>query len=223
VYIREKTSSGKLLGILVHDETNPEKPITYMAEEGAFIKTSAGPRFFMKQGNLQEVQKDLGKLSILYFDDYTLDVSQYEKKSSSVWRKPSTRYFSELMWPEDTALAKRNRDKILRELHTRIALPLYAIALTLISLAGVMGGEFTRRGRSKKIMAASAAGIISLVVGMVLFNLSGANAFLVSLIYFWPLFVAALAAHFAAGGSLSPLITKIMSLGAKPSSDEVKS
>jgi len=209
VYIREKTKDGSLLGILVHDETVPEKPVTYMAEEGAFIKTDEGPRFFMRKGNIQEVQKEEAKLSILYFDDYTLDLSQYEQGSGALWLKPSTRYFSELMWPEDTATTRRNMDEINQELHQRFGLPLYSITLTLIAIAGVLGGEFTRRGRPKRILIAGAAGVITIVIAMASFNLSSSNPALVSLIYIWPVATGLAAMNFIRTGRV---------FGKKPSS-----
>ncbi|MBE7637015.1 LptF/LptG family permease [Sneathiella sp. P13V-1] len=200
VYIREKTRNGRLLGILVHDETVPEKPVTYMAEEGAFITTDAGPRFFMRKGNIQEVQKEEAKLSILYFEDYTLDLSQYEKETGAIWLKPSTRYFSELVWPENDKTTLRNMDKIKQELHQRMALPLYAICLTLIAIAGVIGGEFTRRGRPKQLLAAGASGIVAMVVAMASFSLGPKHALLVALIYIWPVIVALVALHFIRKG-----------------------
>ncbi len=202
VYIREKTSDGSLLGILVHDETIPEKPVTYMAEEGAFITTEQGPRFFMRKGNIQEVQKEEAKLSILYFDDYTLDLSQYEKETGELWLKPSTRYFSELMWPEDSAATRRNMDEIKQELHQRFGLPLYSMTLTLIAIAGVLGGEFTRRGRPRRMLVAGAAGVVTMVVAMASFNLASSGPLLISLIYIWPLATGLAALNFIRNGRL---------------------
>ncbi|OUR76653.1 LPS export ABC transporter permease LptF [Alphaproteobacteria bacterium 46_93_T64] len=203
VYVREKTKSGKLIGILVHDERNIEKPVTYMAQEGAFIKTKDGPRFIMKNGNLQEVQKDQAKLSILYFDDYTLDVSQFEKKSSTFWLKPEARYFGELIWPEETELTRRNAGKIRKELHTRIILPIYAFALVFIAIAGVLSGEFSRRGRVKTLLAASVSGVGLLITAMALFSLASSNPGLIPLLYLLPIFSTVAAAHLAAGGKFS--------------------
>ncbi|MBO6827053.1 MAG: LptF/LptG family permease [Sneathiella sp.] len=202
VYIREKTSDGSLLGILVHDETIPEKPVTYMAEEGAFITTEQGPRFFMRKGNIQEVQKEEAKLSILYFDDYTLDLSQYEQQTGELWLKPSTRYFSELMWPEDSAATLRNMDEIKQELHQRFGLPLYSMTLTLIAIAGVLGGEFTRRGRPRRMLVAGAAGVVTMVVAMASFNLASSGPLLISLIYIWPLATGLAALNFIRNGRL---------------------
>ncbi|MBL4907271.1 MAG: LPS export ABC transporter permease LptF [Sneathiella sp.] len=202
VYIREKTSSGELLGILVHDERNPDKPITYMAEQGAFIKTDAGPRFVMKKGNLQEVQKDQAKLSILYFDDYMLDVSQFEKKTSARWIEPEARSFSELVWPEDSQKTRDNANELTSELHQRIVLPLYAIALVYIAMAGIMSGEFSRRGKVNKILLSSSSGIFLIITAVALFSTSRSNVWIIPLIYFIPVVATVLAAYLASGGKI---------------------
>ncbi|MDP7603497.1 MAG: LptF/LptG family permease, partial [Alphaproteobacteria bacterium] len=55
VYVRERKSGGELRGILVHDNRQPSKPITVMAERGILTNTAEGPRFVMVNGNRQEV------------------------------------------------------------------------------------------------------------------------------------------------------------------------
>ncbi len=218
VYIREKSSSGELLGILVHDERVPEKPVTYMAEQGAFIKTDAGPRFVMKKGNLQEVQKDQAKLSILYFDDYTLDVSQFEKKASTRWIVPEERYFSELVWPEDAKKTRENATKLVSELHQRIVLPFYAIALVYIAIAGVMGGEFSRRSQMVRLLVSGVSGISLIIAAMALFSATRNALWVIPLIYLLPVAVAVLAAHLASGGRI--ILPSILRAKKAPSASE---
>lgn len=200
VYIREKSSSGEMLGILVHDERIPEKPVTYMAERGAFIKTDNGPRFVMNNGNLQEVAKDAAKLSLLYFDQYTLDISQFSKKSGTRWLEPEHRYLSELIFPEQSERVKREKWKLRSELHQRLVLPLYAFALVFIALAGVMSGEFTRRGQTKRIAASAATGVGLLIAAMALFRATGDSALVTPAIYALPILSSIIAAYLACGG-----------------------
>jgi lipopolysaccharide export system permease protein len=202
VYIREKTSSGEMLGILVHDERIPEKPVTYMAERGAFIKSEEGPRFVMNTGNIQEVAKDAAKLSLLYFDQYTLNISQFEKKSGARWLEPDHRYLMELIHPENSEQTEQQKWKLRAELHQRLVLPLYAIALVFIALAGVMSGEFTRRGRVKRIMLSATTGVGLLISAMALFRVSSDSIFIIPAIYALPVVSSVTAAYFASGGRL---------------------
>ena len=202
VYVREKTPAGEMLGILVHDERVPEKPVTYMAERGAFIKTEEGPRFIMNAGNLQEVSKRDAKLSLLYFDQYTLDITQFEKKSGARWLSPEHRYIWELINPEDSDQVRKSQHKLDSELHQRLVLPLYAMALVLIALAGVMGGEFNRRGRAQRMVISSICGVLLLVGGMALFRSTAYPAIIVPTQYLLPILTSIAAAYLASGGRL---------------------
>ncbi|WP_281351272.1 LPS export ABC transporter permease LptF [Sneathiella litorea] len=209
VYVREKTSTGEMLGILVHDERVPEKPVTYMAERGAFVKTEEGPRFVMHVGNLQEVSKDDAKLSLLYFDQYTLDISQFEKKSGARWLSPEHRYIWELINPEDSERVQQEARKLNAELHQRIVLPFYAVALVFIALAGVMGGEFSRRGRSRRMTVAAAAGVLLLISAMALFRATAQPALVTTALYLLPVLISFAAAYLASGRQLWFLDNKI--------------
>ena len=51
VYIRERRSGGEMRGILVHDSRNENRPTTMMAEQGALVRTDAGPRLVLVNGN----------------------------------------------------------------------------------------------------------------------------------------------------------------------------
>jgi lipopolysaccharide export system permease protein len=48
-------------------------------------------------------------------------------------------------------------EHLMSEFHQRFASPLLAISYTLIGLAGILAGEFNRRGMSKRILIAALA------------------------------------------------------------------
>src|SRR5215472_11081395 len=47
VYVRSRDRRGDLSGILIHDLRDPRKPVTLLAERGAFVNASEGPRVLM--------------------------------------------------------------------------------------------------------------------------------------------------------------------------------
>ncbi len=102
VFVRERGAEGELLGVLVHDGRNPEKPVTMMAENGALVRTDEGPQVIMVNGNRQEVSKDSGALSLLYFDRYVLNVHSVDKTLDKRWREPRERFLDELFFPDMT-------------------------------------------------------------------------------------------------------------------------
>jgi lipopolysaccharide export system permease protein len=76
--------------------------------------------------------------------------------------KPSDRFLSELFYPNLTNYYdQRNVRRFVAEGHSRLSAPLLDIALALIALAGLITGDFSRRGYGVR-MGVSA--VIALVV-----------------------------------------------------------
>ena len=131
VFVRERRGGGELRGILIHDSRDLNRPVTMMAERGALIMAESGPRFVMANGNRQEVEPDRGQLSLLYFEEYVLDLASYTQSPENRWREAGERYLSELFNPGTGLDDVNNANKLRAEGHRRLVLPLYAVALAL--------------------------------------------------------------------------------------------
>ena len=165
VYVRERRG-GELLGILVHDNRQPDKSITVMSERGILVQTAAGPRFVMENGNRQERHRNSDQLSLLYFDRYALDLALIAESPETRWREPGERYVEELLFPGDSQAATFYRDKLRAEAHKRFVTPLYCIAFVLIALAAILSGEFDRRYEWRRILYAAAGAVTVQVIGI---------------------------------------------------------
>jgi lipopolysaccharide export system permease protein len=152
VYVRSRNDDGTLEGILVHDNRDPAKPVTMMAERGAIADTAGVPKVVMASGNRQEMDRASGKLSLLHFDRYTLVVDRLTNQGPARWREPRERYFHELVGPPIHVLDQQKRDELIGEAHRRIAQPLLGFTLVLVALAFLLSGEFNRRGQGKRIL-----------------------------------------------------------------------
>lgn len=156
VYVRSRSSDGELRGILVHDNRNPSKPVTMMAERGALVMSEAGPRVVMVNGNRQQVEREDGRLSLLYFDRYTVELAQFRENVHTRWRQPRERFLPELLFPSSERRDQRYRNELIAEGHQRLAAPLYSLSFILIALAALLSGEFNRRGRLRRVFVAVA-------------------------------------------------------------------
>lgn len=192
VYVRERKSDGELLGILVHDERIPDKPVTMMAERGALVHTPNGPRVVMANGNRQAIEKGREQqLSILYFDQYTLDFDTATQSGGVRWREARERYIDELFWPGDSADDIRARASLRAEGHQRLSSPLLTLAFTLIALAGLLAGEFNRRGQVRRILWATGAVAAVQITYLGAFNLSSTMPAAILMVYLIPVIAAA--------------------------------
>jgi lipopolysaccharide export system permease protein len=183
VYIRARGGEGELLGILVHDSRDPERPVTMMAERGALVRTEQGPRLVLVAGNRQQIDRSGGQLSMLYFDRYTLDLTAFVTAGEGRWREPSERYLGELFYPDGSPDDQANAGRLHAEGHDRLASPLYGVAFTLIAMAALFSGEFNRRGLGWRVAAAVAVAVLVRLSGLALVNLAATLPILAPLIY----------------------------------------
>ncbi len=172
VYVRERQSDGQLLGILVHDNRNPDDPVTLMAEKGGLVRAEAGPRFVMFNGNRQQVSKEDSTLSLLYFDRYTLDLAQYANPEAPMWVKPKERFIHELFYPGNSAADLQNLNRFRAEAHKRLSTPLYTLLFAVLAAAILLSGEFNRRGQTGRIFMAIGAAMLLRVAGLGLESLA---------------------------------------------------
>ena len=154
VYVRERASGGELHGVLVYDARDPARPVTMMAERGALLRGPNGPQFLMINGNRQEVDKKAGRLSLLDFDRYSVDLALYAAPQASRRRGSSERFLPELFWPNEP-VDRLEYWKLQKEGHRRIMQALFAPALGLLALAAILSGEFDRRGYGRRIALAA--------------------------------------------------------------------
>lgn len=184
VFVRERGSNGELFGIFVHDGRDAERPVTIMAENGALVHSDEGPQVIMVNGNRQEVSKDSGKLSLLYFDRYSLNVRSVDNTIEKRWHEPRERFLDKLFYPDMTDGNNRfNATKLRAEGHQRLTLPIYALTFTVIALAALLSGDFTRRGQGGRITMAILL-IIAIQAGALSFtNLAARFSWMVPLVY----------------------------------------
>ncbi len=183
VYVRKRSPEGELRGILVHDKRDPENPVTMMAERGALVPSEAGPRVVMENGNRQEMRQGTGRFSLLYFDRYTVELTDFGDAPQARWREPKERYLHELLAPGPNRLDQQYRLELLAEGHHRIVGPLYCLVFVVIGMAALLAGEFDRRGQAKRILVAIACVAALEGISLTLHDLSTRSLAVVPVMY----------------------------------------
>ncbi|OHC75174.1 MAG: LPS export ABC transporter permease LptF [Rhodospirillales bacterium RIFCSPLOWO2_12_FULL_58_28] len=184
VYVRERTKDGQLLGVLVHDQRNPEKPYSLLAERGAMIEGDDGARVVMFNGNRQEIDTQTHQLSILYFDRYIFDMILSGNKAGFREREPRERMIGELFnVANDETVPFVQHGKHIAEAHKRLASPLSNFGLTLAGLACLISGGFSRRSQVNRVVLAVGIMVILQAGALGLDNLVAKETGLVPLMY----------------------------------------
>jgi lipopolysaccharide export system permease protein len=158
-YIRNRDANGNVVGLLINDSRDPQRPITIIAERAAFVDTSAGSRIIMVNGNRQQFDPQTHKLSVLTFQRYTLDLDSLQDAPLVRFRGAQERFLGELLDPP-AGLDPLIRHSFVQELHQRLLVPLSALSFSLIPLACLLPGEFSRRGQVKRIIVAISAAFL---------------------------------------------------------------
>lgn len=184
VYVRERTQEGQLLGILVHDESQPGRPTTLMAKRGALVEVDGSARVIMFEGNRQVVEAATGKFSMLYFDRYTHEVPI--KMADKSTRVPESRELTvdRLLDAENIpSLNPQDFGKYIVEGHQRMITPFLVLSFTMASLCFMVSGQFSRRGQFLRISAAvgSIIGLQVLTLGVA--SVVAKNLALIPLLY----------------------------------------
>ena len=215
VYVRERTPDGTTYGILVHDSRNPEEPITYMAETGSLVEGPRGPLLVMFNGNIQRVSRkgnrNVGAATLLYFDKYTYDLSQYMDGTPNYTYEGRERYFGELIDPApDDTYALAHAPKLRAEAHERLVEGIYPTLLTLIALAALLPAPFNRRGYASRLTLAAVIALAVRLLGFVLSNGSATENHLIPLMYLFPLSVCGICVAIIAGVRFDLMLQRLM-------------
>ena len=154
VYIRKRTSDGQLHGILVHDQRNKANPVTLIAERGALVEGKKGNRVVMFKGNRQSVDPKTKQMSILYFDRYVFDMGGGKPVTAVRYREAREKSISELFNLDKKNMNPNDVGKFTVEAHKRITSPITALGFTLVALAFLISGGFSRRTQNRRNVAA---------------------------------------------------------------------
>jgi lipopolysaccharide export system permease protein len=182
IYIRSRDERGEVVGLLINDNREPQRPVTILAERGLFADTPAGSRIVMVNGNRQQFDPETRKLSLLTFDRYTLDLDSLHDAPIVRFREAQERFLDELFFPPVDA------DPVLRlgfisEAHQRILIPLSALSFSVIPLACLLPGDFNRRGQLKRALLAIVLAFLFELLGIGVNDLASRASAAIPLMY----------------------------------------
>jgi lipopolysaccharide export system permease protein len=224
-HIRDRSPTGDLLGLLVHDERDDQQVMSYLATRGRIISNDDGAFLVMFDGHVHRYEPktpDKG-VQIVHFDQYVLNISDLSpQEDTSKEPRPRERYLSELLNPDPGLLKQKGAAGQLRtELHDRFATPFYPMLFAFLAIAILGHARTTRESRWAQILLAAGIAVglrVSGLIGANLVTLSAAATPLVYLIPIGAIIIAALVAHVR----MSPELRSKLSLQLKFIPDNIK-
>ena len=162
-YAREQVG-GELRGVLISDMTDPAYPTDILARSAALVSVEGRPTLLLRDALSQQLDENQ-QLSILEFDQYMFDLTDFMKEDSELILKASDKYLHELFFVDrKNYFQNKEADNFLAEAHSRLTTPLLNIVMALLAILAVLGGDFNRQGYGRRMGIATGAASIVLIV-----------------------------------------------------------
>lgn len=164
VYIRVRENHKDMKGILIYDNRDKDQPFLVTAEAGSLIKTPEGMKLVLLNGARQDLDKKTNNPSMLYFDQYMVELETPKDKNGSRIKDVHEYGILDLLFPTEKIAPLEKHGKFKSQGHQRVINPLIALAFCLMAVAFMLSGEINRRRKTKRIVIiASVACLIQLL------------------------------------------------------------
>jgi len=165
IHIRERRTNGQLVGIFLDDRRNPKERLTVIADTGDLIDNDKGTFLVLQQGMIQRHEVGQRDPSMVVFDRYAFDLSQFAGGQQAVKYSIRERYIWQLLWPDpNDQFYIEQPGQFRAELHDRLVAPLYPLAFTVIAFAYLGAPRTTRQSRTMSMVGAVAGvGLLRLI------------------------------------------------------------
>ncbi len=154
LFVQDGIGNSEFSGILFQDDRDPDRRITYMAERGTVAMADGMPRLTAFNGSRHEMDRETGRLTLVYFDRNTIELDLPAVPQRS--RSRRERSLDELLNPSAEEVGHGNVSKHRAEGHFRLASGLMPGAVAAVAVACLLLGEIGRRGQSFRPVLAGA-------------------------------------------------------------------
>ncbi|HVY89607.1 MAG TPA: LptF/LptG family permease [Hyphomonadaceae bacterium] len=155
-----KVDGTNMTDLLVSDTRDPKQPVTLIAKSAYLTESEGKPVLILKDGQRQTVREN-GAVEFYSFGQSPFELGAFVNDQKAIVLEESDRFLPELFYPDLTNYYDhRNVNLLAAEGHARIAAPLLNLAMAMLAIFAVLGGDFSRRGYAMRIAVASAAAVM---------------------------------------------------------------
>ncbi|GGA92689.1 LPS export ABC transporter permease LptF [Brucella endophytica] len=209
VQIAERKENGDIGGLFIADSREPTVDLIYYAADGRVAQTKSGEVLLMENGEVQRRDVKTGNVSIIKFNTYAFDLSQFASAADEKTIYAKDRPLDYLLHPDPNDPQFQQKPlRFTAELHRRLTEWLYPMVFALIALA--VAGD-SRSHREARVSASFTAITTSLLVywaGYFASERADKSFDYVYLMYAMPFGVSAVAIYMLATGRRLGLPTR---------------
>lgn len=170
IFIRAANQKGQMAGLFLHDERNPETPVTYTAELAQLIREGDTAQLVMRRGVALTYDSDNRILGRVQFLELTYDLSELVTTPLTGPNRASNLMTWKLLspGPQERALERYDEGVFTAVAHERIVFGLHAFLLPLLALSVMLTGGYQRRGFGRRVLIAVLSGVALISAGLAL-------------------------------------------------------
>jgi len=188
IFLKEK-KDNEIFGLLIHDQSNINKPQTYIAEKGKFISIDNVNFLKLFNGSIQMYDSGVNRVSEIAFDTYNLDLSPYSKKEGThiYPDELSTSEIKNNLENSSSENFTKYEKEQFAELHKRFVYPIYIILYAFLPLLMINLSKRPDDSWRYPIITVSIIAFTIQIFQITFSNYLIANSQLVALYYIFPL------------------------------------
>ena len=172
IFVKERKKDG-LHNVFIHDTRDKNRSSTLIAKKGKLVSSIESTKILLEDGSQHFQGKDK-KLSILYFDQYLLDINQTDNNSLlNRWKSPSERTLDELRNPNlNNRDDLQNMQAFKAEFTLRHSMPLNVIFFSSLVLFLILSFNFQRKEGILRTVSIFSSIIFLQIISIISSNLS---------------------------------------------------
>ena len=187
IHNRGKAKDGTYRGLLLHDARDINNVTSYIAREGAILRTDEAVKFILMDGTIH-THNSGGPANVLDFKEYIYDLSSIIPPKKAIYYTIKERYFHELLNPDESRPYDRvNRGKMIATAHNHIASFLTPFALVLICLATILTSTMGHRKQRKRLIIGAAIALLFWLADFGIVGIASGHPAYIALIYALPI------------------------------------
>jgi len=156
LYIADIGEAGTMEGIFLNDQRDPNRVVTYSAENALLVRDNSEARLVMRDGLALTSGTGGGQLRSVRFDQFVFDLSELLQDDGARVPRPSEYSVGELFAPTPAMLAggRYTVGDFRAEAHYKLAVPLLALIYPTIALVTLLAGGYRRSGFGRRVIVA---------------------------------------------------------------------
>lgn len=210
-HIRNRAGDGSLEDLFIYDARDPEYVYTYSAERGRVIEALGRTLVVMETGTIERSRRSDGSATFVAFGSYGFDLSELQENTEGP--RPyaaNERTIGELLaTPLDDPYRAAREDRFRSEIHSRLTIAFYPIAMAMTVFLFLGFPTTSRSGRTAAVIGALIAGALVRVAGFALAGVAQTDAAFVPVVWAVPILIT-LAAAVSLWFGIQPYVPRLI-------------